>query len=100
MVRVTRSLRQNCDAPACGAHMGNRKRGPHMRCELVIPTPGDVQAAVYRVWDDNGTRAAYLITYDGRTWSGRQALPARPRRAHASAVQRAKAFVRTGVLAQ
>src|SRR5688500_3277434 len=98
MVQITRSRKKNCAAPDCTLHYGRRKLGPHMRCELVIPKPGDVQAAVYRVWDDAGVRLAYLITFDGQVWSDRQPLPDEPGEVLAGAVSRAEEFLRAGVL--
>mgnify|MGYP001611464834 CR=1 FL=1 len=100
MVRVTRSRRRNCPFDTCAVHTGNRKRGPHMRGELIIPTPGDVQALVVRVWDDNGERAAHVDVYDrqSQTWTYDLPLPARPRKAYAGAVRRAREHLRAGAM--
>lgn len=99
MVRMPAFNHPTCDAEGCGAHFYPRRNGPHMRAELVIPSPGEVQGAVYRVWDDNGYRAAYMDVYDGQGWMYGLPLPSRPRKVLAPAVQRARRFVRSGVLA-
>jgi YD repeat-containing protein len=99
-VRVTRPTRKNCDDEACAIHTGNRKNGRHGAGEVIIPEPGDLQAQVTYRWDDHGNREASFDLWDRatKTWTLGLPLPARPRRAHAAAVQRARRWRRTGVL--
>ena len=97
MARVP-SKRHTCHDDLCDVHRYPRKRGMHGRGELSIPEPGNVQALVVRRWDDDGARLAYLIEYDGKTWTDQQPLPRRPRKAYVAAVRRAREHVRTGAM--
>lgn len=91
-----------CQVPNCGSHYYPTRPGPgrpHLFAEDVTPTPGDTQAVIYRVLHDDGRREAYQLRCDRLRWSDRLALPSRPRVGHEDAVDRARSFVRTGVLA-
>lgn len=92
------SKRRTCDVSWCDAHRWPRRKGPHLRAEIV-PAVGPIEAVVYRALNEDGTREAYMLRYDRPRWSGRLALPTRPRAGHETAVARARSFVRSGVLA-
>lgn len=94
------SKTRTCHDDNCTVHVYPRRRGDHGAGELVIPTPGDVQALVVRRWDDNGRREAYMVLFDASGCSAAQPLPSRPRKAHAAAVQRARLWRRTGVMSR
>lgn len=98
MVRMPAFNHPTCSVPNCGAHFYPRRKGPHLFAEVVIPTPGDVQAVVYRALHDDGHREAFVLAYSAGCWSDRLPLPSKPRKAHAAAVSRARLFVRTGAL--
>lgn len=89
------SERRTCTVPGCAVHFWPRRRGPHGAAELIIPTPGNVQGAVYRRLHLDGTRTANIAVYDPkrRTWAMDQPLPTRPRVAWQGAVRRARAWV-------
>lgn len=93
--RMPAFSRRTCSVPECGAHFWPRRRGPHLACELIIPTPGVVLGAVYRRLNLDGTRTAHIRVYDPQTqtWSVAQPLPRRPRRAWQGAVRRARVWV-------
>lgn len=100
MARVP-SKRRTCDVSWCDSCRWPRRsgKGPHLRSEAV-PATGPVEAVVFRALHPDGSREAWIRTYSGHCWSGRQPLPAgRPRQMYAGAVRRARQFVRSGVLA-
>lgn len=102
MARMPAFNHPTCKVEVCGSHYYPRRPGPdrpHLFAEVVIPTPGDVQAVVYRALYDDGRREAYQLRCDRQRWSDRLALPSRPRTGHEMAVARARSFVRSGVIA-
>lgn len=99
MVYVTRSEKRNCNVDWCMVHKGRRKLGWHAAGQLV-PETGPAQALVLRILHEDGRRTANMAVYDRntKTWTYEVPLPARPRKAYAAAVSRARRFVRSGVL--
>jgi hypothetical protein len=89
------SKRRTCSDESCAIHRWPYRKGMHGAGELVGPS-GSTEALVVRRWDDNGRRIAYQLRYDRQCWSGRLALPSRPRAGHEAAVGRARVFVKTG----
>lgn len=89
------SKRRTCADLNCDVHRWPRRKGMHGAGELV-PDAGPIQALIMRRWGDDGRREAYQLRYDRPHWSGRLALPSRPRAGHEAAIDRARAFVRTG----
>lgn len=98
MSRVNLSRKKNCDVKFCDAHYGRRKRGDHIRADLIIPVPGRMEAVVFRRLGQDGSRDADMLLYAGAgTWTPAP-LPRRPRKAYADAVRRARQFLKTGAL--
>lgn len=86
-----------CDVYGCGAHFYPRRRGDHVRADLIIPVPGRVEAVVYRRLGQDGSRTIDMTVYNAGQWTPAP-LPRRPRKAYAAAVTGARRFLRTGVL--